>query len=63
MQELEYSNLLCGAIRGALNAINLRVKCHFLKDKLKKKDANSKNYEIYVELEQIIQPKIENYDD
>lgn len=62
MQDLEYSNVICGVIRGALSAINLRVKCHFIKDKLRKKDKESKTYEIYVELEQMIQPKIENYD-
>ena len=62
LQNLEYSNVICGAIRGALNAINLRVKCYFLKDKIRAKDSNAKSYEIYVELEQVIQPKIENYD-
>jgi hypothetical protein len=61
LDKLEYSNIICGVIRGALNAINLRVKCHFMKDRLRSKDPNSKS-EIYVELEQVIQPKIENYD-
>ena len=54
--------MICGVIRGALNAINLRVKCYFVKDKLRVKDQQSKQYEICVELEQVIQPKIENYD-
>lgn len=35
LQALQYSNLLAGAIRGALEAVNLRVNCMFESDALK----------------------------
>jgi len=34
-QELQYSNLILGAIRGACNAVNVNVECRMLKDELR----------------------------
>lgn len=31
-KDLDYSNMICGMIRGSLEAVNMRVKCFFLKD-------------------------------
>merc|ERR1740139_1605954 len=36
LQGLEYSNIICGVIRGCMEAINLKVKCFFVKDRLLK---------------------------
>jgi len=47
---LHYSNVICGVIRGALEAVLYRVKCYFVKDALKGDDYS----EIKVELIQII---------
>ena len=33
--ELNYSNLLCGVIRGALQLVNVKVSCEILRDSLK----------------------------
>lgn len=66
-QELDYSNMMCGMIRGSLEAVNMRVKCFFIKDILKseslKEDQLSPNYEIQVELEELIKKKLKDYDD
>lgn len=51
--ELWYSNLICGIIRGSLEAINIRVDCKFNKDVLKGNDTN----EIRVKLIEIIEEK------
>ena len=49
-KELDYSNMICGMIRGSLEAVNMRVKVFFIKDILKnpenKNDKLSPNYEI-----------------
>ena len=49
-KELDYSNMICGMIRGSLEAVNMRVKVFFIKDILKnpenKNDQLSPNYEI-----------------
>ena len=49
-KDLDYSNMICGMIRGSLEAVNMRVKCFFVKDTLKnpenKDDQLSPNYEI-----------------
>uniref|UniRef100_A0A7S1CY18 Trafficking protein particle complex subunit n=1 Tax=Cyclophora tenuis TaxID=216820 RepID=A0A7S1CY18_CYCTE len=47
---LKYSNLYCGIIRGALEQVNLRVECKFVKDILQGDDAN----EIRVELKEVL---------
>lgn len=44
--ELEYSALLCGAIRGALEAVNMDVTARMAKDMLRGDDS----YEIRLEL-------------
>jgi hypothetical protein len=50
---LWYSNIICGIIRGALEAINIRVDCKYNKDVLKGNDTN----EIRVKLIEIIEEK------
>ncbi|XP_053993170.1 trafficking protein particle complex subunit 3-like [Hylaeus volcanicus] len=40
MKELNYSNLLCGCIRGALEQIHIIVTCEFVKDMLKGDSVN-----------------------
>ena len=51
---LWYSNIICGAIRGALEAINIRVECKFNKDVLRDHDKN----EIRIKLIEIIEEKL-----
>ena len=53
-QDLWYSNILCGVIRGAFEAINIRVECRYKKDTLKGHDKN----EIRVKLIEIIEEKL-----
>jgi hypothetical protein len=48
---LQYSILYCGVIRGALEQVNLKVKCTFVKDQLQGDETN----EIHVQLEQVLQ--------
>jgi trafficking protein particle complex subunit 3 len=31
---LWYSNLICGVVRGALDMVNMKVVCYFVKDQL-----------------------------
>lgn len=50
LQGLYYSNLICGVIKGALEAIHFKVNCYFVKDILRGDDTN----EIKVELKGII---------
>ena len=38
--ELNYSSLICGVIRGALNMVNIVSSCEYLKDELKGDDTN-----------------------
>ena len=45
-QDLWYSNVLVGIIRGALEMINLKTKCYFIKDTLR----GDQECEIRVEL-------------
>ena len=64
---LDYSNLICGIIRGALNAVNLRVKCYFISDRLQREKkgqvSSTSPYEIKLELEEVIKKKLMNYED
>ena len=62
---LMYSNVICGAIRGACEAINIRVKCYFVNDRLVNpgNGTNPTQYEVKVELEEIIKKKLIDYDD
>ena len=53
---LWYSNILCGVIRGALEMINIRVSCYFLRDTL----CGDPVTEIKVELKEIVKDR---YDD
>eukprot|EP00638_Chattonella_subsalsa_P006788 CAMPEP_0117757284 /NCGR_PEP_ID=MMETSP0947-20121206/14633_1 /TAXON_ID=44440 /ORGANISM="Chattonella subsalsa, Strain CCMP2191" /LENGTH=188 /DNA_ID=CAMNT_0005577135 /DNA_START=45 /DNA_END=611 /DNA_ORIENTATION=+ len=48
---LLYSNVLCGIIRGALEMIQIRVECRFVKDVLHGDDIN----EIRIELKEILE--------
>jgi hypothetical protein len=52
---LWYSNMICGVIRGALEAINIKVECKYYKDTLKGNDLN----EIRVKLIEIIEEKLQ----
>ena len=52
---LWYSNMICGVIRGALEAINIKVECIYNKDTLKGNDLN----EIRVKLIEIIEEKLQ----
>ena len=52
---LWYSNMICGVIRGALEAINIKVECKYCKDTLKNSDKN----EIRVKLIEIIEEKLQ----
>lgn len=47
---LEYNQLYCGLIRGALEMLNMRVECHFVKSTLKGDDAN----EIRIQLKEVV---------
>lgn len=57
---LSYSNIICGIIRGACEAVNVRIKCYFTSDKL---ISPNENYEIKIELEELIKKKLIDYDD
>lgn len=48
--KLEYNNLYCGLIRGALEMLNMRVECTFVKSTLRGDDVN----EIKVQLKEVI---------
>ncbi len=48
--QLKYSNIYCGVIRGALEQVNLKVTCNFVRDVLRGDDVN----EIRVELKEIM---------
>jgi hypothetical protein len=50
LSKVQYSNLYCGVIRGALEQVNLRVECKFVKDVLQGDDMN----EIRVELKEVL---------
>ena len=52
---LWYSNMFCGVIRGALETINIKVKCKYSKNTLKGNDLN----EIRVKLIEIIEEKLQ----
>ena len=52
---LWYSNMIWGVIRGALEAINIKVECKYNKDTLKGNDLN----EIRVKLIEIIEEKLQ----
>ena len=49
--DLCYANILCGVIRGALEMIQKRVKCSFVRDALKGEGTN----EIRVELLEVME--------
>ena len=48
--KLKYSNIYCGVIRGALEQVNMKVTCNFVRDVLRGDDVN----EIRVELKEIL---------
>jgi len=50
LSQVQYSNVYCGIIRGALEQINMRVECKFVKDTLQGDEVN----EIRVELKEIL---------
>jgi trafficking protein particle complex subunit 3 len=47
---LKYSNLYCGVLRGALEQVNLKVDCTFVKDMLQGDDVN----EIKIDLKEVL---------
>lgn len=49
-QDLHYSNVLCGVIRGALEMVQLQVECRFIRDVLHGDETN----EIRVELKGMV---------
>ncbi|KAJ8601396.1 hypothetical protein CTAYLR_005009 [Chrysophaeum taylorii] len=51
---LYYSNVLCGVIRGALEMVQLRVECYFVRDTLRGDDVN----EIRLELKEHIKDEM-----
>jgi trafficking protein particle complex subunit 3 len=51
---LLYSNILCGALRGALEMILLQVRCKFLRDTLRGDDVN----EIQVEILEVMEEQM-----
>lgn len=59
LRALSYSSVVCGIVRGACEAVNVRVKCYFTADRLQGADA----YELRVELEELIRKKLVDYDD
>lgn len=64
MQDIQYSVVYCGLIRGALEAVNMRVKCEFVRDVLKEeRQQNVKDYGIKVTLLELIKKKLKDYDD
>lgn len=50
LSQVKYSNIYCGIIRGALEQVNLRVHCQFVRDVLNGADVN----EIRVELKEVL---------
>lgn len=64
LKNLHYSNILCGIIRGSLEAVNMRVQCTFMSDSLVQSDSEAKEelYEIKVELKELIKKKLKDYD-
>mmetsp|Transcript_1446 Transcript_1446/g.2213 ORF Transcript_1446/g.2213 Transcript_1446/m.2213 type:complete len:189 (+) Transcript_1446:152-718(+) len=55
-KDLNYSNVLCGVIRGALEMVQMKVETKFIKDLLKGDDTN----EIRVELKEIMADKMDD---
>ena len=51
---LYYSNVLCGVVRGALEMVQLKVQCYFLRDTLRGDDVN----EMRLELKEIIKDEM-----
>ena len=51
-QGLHYSNVLCGAIRGALEMVQMRVHCRFLRDSLRGDEVTEIQVEIQEQLEE-----------
>lgn len=53
-QELQYCNVLCGVIKGALEMIQMQVECRFVRDVLKGDDVS----ELRVELKGIMRSEM-----
>ncbi|CAD2089236.1 trafficking protein particle complex subunit 3, putative [Plasmodium vinckei vinckei] len=56
LSSLNYCNLFCGVIKGALEQVRIRVTCYFVKDMLKGDDY----YEMYIQLQEIMKEEILN---
>jgi len=50
LSKIKYSNIYCGVVRGALESVNLKVDCTFLRDVLRGDEVN----EIRVELKEVL---------
>lgn len=61
-EALSYSIIYCGMIRGALESINMRVKVELMKDPMNFGEAEHKEYEIKVTLEQFIKKPLTDFD-
>ncbi|KAL8449452.1 hypothetical protein Emed_003103 [Eimeria media] len=59
LANLNYCNLICGVIRGALEQLRMRVACYFVKDMLKGDDV----YEIKLELKELMKEEFEDDED
>lgn len=55
-KDLIYCNILCGVLRGALEMVQMKVECDFVKDMLKGDDI----YEIRVTLKEILSDNIKD---
>mmetsp|Transcript_56791 Transcript_56791/g.65070 ORF Transcript_56791/g.65070 Transcript_56791/m.65070 type:complete len:188 (-) Transcript_56791:127-690(-) len=60
LSALHYSNVICGVIRGALEAVNYKVKCYFVKDTLMGDDVTEIKIE---EIKEIIKKKKDDDED
>ena len=58
-KDLQFSNLLCGVIRGALEMVCIKVECKFVKDTLK----GDEQSEIRVRLIEMMQDDFAPADD
>ncbi|UKK00234.2 Bet3 transport protein [Theileria orientalis] len=54
LKDLNYSNIFCGVIIGALEQLQMKVQCYFVKDMLKGDDT----YEMTIKLEEVVKESL-----